>query len=136
MKFWKNAVIFYIGGMLYTAIELLWRGWTHGSMFVLGGICFCVIGSLDRDNPRLPVLLQMVVGALLVTVLEFFSGLLLNRMLRMNVWDYSAAPYNLFGQICLPFVLLWFPLCGIAVLAEDGLRRLLFGEPMPDYVWL
>lgn len=136
MKAWKNAVIFYIGGMLYMGLELLWRGWTHGSMFLVGGLCFIAVGSLHRANPELPVAMQMAVGALLITVVEFFSGLILNRMLMLHIWDYSAAPYNLFGQICLPFTLLWFPVAGAAILAENGLRHALFHEPAPHYNWI
>lgn len=136
MKVWKNLVVFYIGGMLYAALELLWRGWTHGSMFVVGGLCFSALNALHRAEPALPVAVQMAVGAVLITVVEFFSGLLLNRMMMLHIWDYSAAPYNLFGQICLPFSLLWFPVSGAAILAGDALRHGLFHEQTPRYRWL
>ena len=33
-RIWKNAVVFYLGGMFYCTVELLWRQWTHGSMFL------------------------------------------------------------------------------------------------------
>ena len=36
-RIWENAVVFYLGGMFYCTVELLWRQWTHGSMFLLGG---------------------------------------------------------------------------------------------------
>ena len=39
-RIWENAVVFYLGGMFYCTVELLWRQWTHGSMFLLGGLCF------------------------------------------------------------------------------------------------
>lgn len=117
-------------------VELLWRGWSHGSMFLVGGACFYAVGSLNRHRADMSVLSQMVVGTVLITVVEFFSGLIINRMLLLHVWDYSAAPLNLFGQICLPFVLLWFPLSGAALFTEDWLRWRLFQEPMPHYRWI
>ena len=41
---------------------------------------------------------------------EFLFGLLVNRVLHLHVWDYSALPLNIMGQICLPFSLIWFVL--------------------------
>lgn len=135
LRLWRETVIFYLGGMFYCGVELLWRGWTHGSMFLLGGLCFYLVGGLNRRF-RMSVLAQMVIGAVIVTFFEFWTGMLVNRVMHLGVWDYSAVPMNLLGQICLPFTLLWFPLCGIGIFCEDGLRRLLFHEPMPHYTWI
>lgn len=134
-RIWKEAVVFYIGGMFYCTVELLWRGWTHGSMFLLGAVCVYVVGGLDRYW-HAPVLLQMAVGALIVTFFEFWTGILVNNVLHMNVWSYSDVPMNFMGQICLPFTLLWFPLCGIGILFENWIRHALFGEPTSKYRWV
>lgn len=134
-RLWRETVIFYLGGMFYCAVELLWRGWTHGSMFLLGGLCFYLVGGLNRRF-SIPILWQMLLGALIVTFFEFWTGVLVNRMMHLNVWDYSAVPMNLMGQICLPFTLLWIPLCGIGIFCEDGLRHLLFHEKMPQLKWV
>ena len=134
-RLWKEAVIFYLGGMFYCAVELLWRGWTHGSMFLLGAVCFYIVGGLDRYF-HLPVVVHMALGALIVTFFEFWTGILVNQILHMHVWDYSDVPMNLMGQVCLPFTLLWFVLCGIGILTENGLRHLLFHEPVPQYRWV
>ena len=107
MKYWKKAVLFYLGGMIYCGLELLWRGRSHGSMFVLGGICFLLIGWISRL--RLPVALELTLAAAVVTTLELGCGLLVNR--GYQVWDYRAMPMNFQGQICLPFSLLWIPVC-------------------------
>ena len=132
---WQEAVIFYLGGMFYCGVELLWRGWTHGSMFLLGAVCFYLVGSLDR-HWHLPVLWQMVLGALIVTFCEFWTGVLVNEVMHLSVWDYSDAPLNFRGQICLPFTLLWFPLCGIGILLDRGMRRALFGTQAPQLRWV
>lgn len=134
-KIWKNAVIFYIGGIFYCATELLWRGWTHGSMFLLGAVCFSVVTGLDRHF-SLSLLGQMAIGAVIVTFFEFWTGILVNQILNLHVWDYSHVPLNFMGQICLPFTLLWFPLCGIAVLCEKYLRHVLFHEAVPQIRWV
>lgn len=134
-KIWKEAVIFYIGGMFYCTVELLWRQWTHGSMFLLGGLCFYLVGGLDK-RIRMPVLAQMLLGALIVTFFEFWTGILVNRVMHLNVWDYSHVPMNFMGQICVPFTLLWFPLSGIGIFCEDYLRHALFHEPLPKFRWV
>ena len=136
MKVWKSAVIFYLGGMLYMSIELLWRGWSHGSMFFMGGLCFWLIGGLNEFAPGMSVLTQMLLGTLIIVTAELIGGLTMNSWLGWGIWDYSPMPYHLWGQICLPFALLWFPVSGIAVLADDWLRRRLFGDPMPVYRWI
>ena len=98
-KIWKEAVIFYIGGMFYCGVELLWRQWTHGSMFLLGGLCFYLVGGLDRRF-RMPVLAQMLLGALIVTFFEFWTGIIVNRVMHLNVWDYSHVPMNRVRRFC------------------------------------
>ena len=132
---WKETVIFYLGGMFYCLTELLWRGWTHGSMFLLGGLCFYLVGGLDRRF-RMPILAQIVLGAGIVTFFEFWTGMLVNRVMHLNVWDYSHLKFNLLGQISLPFTLLWMPLCLIAIFCENYLRHALFDEPMPRVRWV
>lgn len=89
-------------------LELLWRGWSHGSMFLAGGSCFLLLGKLDQTKPRLPPPLRAVAGAGIITGVELLTGLLANR--DYSVWDYRHIPFNYHGQICLPFSLLWIPI--------------------------
>lgn len=102
-------------------------------MFLLGGLCFWLIGRLDRRK-SIPVSVQACLGAMLVTVLEFFTGLVVNLWLGLAVWDYSYLPMNLLGQICLYYFTLWIPLSAAAVFLDDALRQILFGTQRPHYV--
>ena len=121
-----------LGGSAYVLVEIFWRGRSHISMFILGGICFWLIGQMNRRR-AMPVAVQACVGACLVTGLELLTGLIVNLWLDLRVWDYSDLPLNFLGQICLYYSLLWIPLSAAAVFLEDGLRRLLFGTPLPHY---
>ena len=134
MRVWKNVVIFYIGGLAYMTLEILWRGWSHWSMFLLGGLCFWLIDRLRRR--RLSFLAQMGLGVAVITVLELACGLLVNRVLALAVWDYSAMPLNLWGQICLPYTLLWVPVSALALLAGGFVHQVLFSEPQPPRHWI
>lgn len=118
---WKLCFLFYLGGMCYAGLELLWRGFSHGSMFVLGGICFVLVGNLKRLRPGKKLPARVTEAALIITLLELGCGLLVNRSYR--VWDYRNMPLNVFGQICLPFTLLWIPVSFLAMLLYDWTNR-------------
>ena len=125
MGFWKKSVLFCTGGCAYMGLELLWRGWTHGSMFLAGGTCFLLLGKLETLRPRLPLVLRAGMGAVVITSVELLTGLLFNR--SYGVWDYRDVPMNFHGQICLPFFVLWIPLS----LGAMGLYTL-FDRLLPD----
>lgn len=108
MKILEKILLFIIGGLCYVVLELLWRGWSHMSMFFAGGTCFLLLGSLEQAQPRLPLPLRGIFGAVLITSVELLWGLLFNR--SYQVWDYRETLFNFHGQICLPFFLLWIPL--------------------------
>ncbi len=103
MKTWRYSFLFYLGGTLYCGLELLWRGRTHGSMFLLGGACFLMLGKVG--SLRLPILFRAILGGFLITAGELMVGLLLNS--RFQVWDYRSMPLNFRGQICPLYSLFW-----------------------------
>ena len=123
MKFLKNLLIFSIFGLTYGLIEILWRGYTHPSMVIVGGICGLLIGLLNEKNKKMNLLLQMVEGMVIVTVLEFVSGIVLNLCLGLNVWDYSDMRFNLLGQVCPQFCIAWFFLSYFVIRIDDFLRK-------------
>ena len=130
----KHAVLALCGGCVYFLIEMVWRGHSHWTMAVLGGVCFVLIGDINEFIPwNMPLILQGAIGSGIVTVLELASGIILNLWLGLGIWDYSNMPFNLLGQICLPFTLLWVALSIVAVVLDDGLRYWLFGEDRPTY---
>jgi len=122
----KKLILFAFGGGAYVGLELLWRGRSHGSMFLAGGLCFLLLGRLHRCRPRLPWLLRGFVGAGIITMVELLTGLLFNQ--SYHVWDYRQLPLHFHGQICLPFFFLWVPVSLAAMalyaLAEGMLERL------------
>lgn len=119
MKIWKKCFLFCLGGGLYAIVELLYRGRTHGSMFLLGGGCFLLLGRLRRLPLSWPVL--TVLGAAAITAGELVTGLAVNR--DYAVWDYRGLPANFMGQICLQFSLLWMPLALLAMGIYGGLEE-------------
>lgn len=135
IKQWlKIFILFLIGGFIYVAIELGFRGHSHWTMFLLGGLCFILIGGLNNYIPwEMSIIKQGIIGALIITSLEFIFGLVLNLYLNLGIWDYSNMPFNILGQICLPFSMAWFFLSLVAIFVDDWLRYILFKEEKPYY---
>ena len=130
----KMIVLLIIGGTIYFGIEMLWRGYSHWTMALVGGICFIAIGAINEYIPwEMGMVQQSLIGACLVTGIEFIAGLILNVWLGLAIWDYSNLPFNIMGQICLPFFFAWIVLSAVAIVVDDYLRYWLFKEEKPHY---
>ena len=82
-----------------------------------------------------PLIKQGIVGACIVTALEFVVGMIVNVYLGWGIWDYSNVPLNFIGQICLPFSIAWIAVSILAVVVDDWVRYFLFKEEKPHYKW-
>lgn len=130
----KFLFLFAVGGILYAIIEVLWRGYTHWTMAVLGGSCFIICGMVNEVlSWDTPLWIQALICCLAITVAELVAGLILNLWLGLGIWDYSGLPYNLAGQICLGYSCLWHLLSVPAIVLDDWLRYWFFGEERPRY---
>ena len=130
----KVILLFVFGGLMYMGVEILFRGYTHFSMFFVGGLCFVLVGGINEKLPwNMAFVSQMMIASLLVTAVEFAAGVILNLVLGLGVWDYSTLPYNLLGQISLIFSVGWFFLSAVGILLDDWLRYLIYGEERPHY---
>ncbi|MDD4844934.1 MAG: hypothetical protein PHU31_11505 [Anaerotignum sp.] len=109
--FIRRTMIFLIGGFGYFSLEVLYRGYSHWSMFLAGGIAFLCLFCLFTSTFPLPFWARCVAGAVIVTAIEFVAGIVVNKWLGWHVWDYSRLPYNFGGQVCLLFSIIWLILC-------------------------
>lgn len=119
--------VFAFGGVAYGLCEILWRGYTHPSMFLLGGICFAGLYEGQKKYRSLPFYLRCICGGIYITCLELVFGIVVNVALGMNVWDYSSMPFNFMGQICLRFFCLWVALCLPALFLCDNISKFFDG---------
>ena len=130
----EYIMLFLLGGSIYYMIEILYRGHSHVSMFILGGICFILIGLINEVlSWDMLFWTQILIGDVIVLILEFITGLIVNVWLGLGIWDYSNLPFNLMGQICLPFALLWLPIIAIAIVLDDYCKWLFFHGKKPTY---
>jgi Predicted membrane protein len=109
--FREYTTVYFIGNLAYTLIEILWRGYTHWTMAVVGGVCFLCYYIFNAKVKRLHIVKRSLGGCGIFTTLEFIVGCVVNKILHWNVWDYSNLAGNILGQICVFYSLMWFLLC-------------------------
>ena len=110
-EFFEFSTAFLLWAAVYPLIELMWRGYTHYTMALLGGICMLSLHFINMSFDAYSIFLRALLGALMITAWELLFGVVLNMALGLNVWDYSSHRFNLFGQICAPYTFFWFLLC-------------------------
>ena len=93
------------GGWVYETIycsvvegEFTKRGFLFGPtcpIYGIGAIAeWLVLGQIS--NP----IIVVIIGAVLATVIEYSTGLFLERRFKKKWWDYSMFKFNLHGRIC------------------------------------
>jgi len=121
------SLLFTVGATGYYLIEIAFRGYSHWSMALCGGICLCLIYLTNRRFSHYHLFLRALFGALIITAVEFLAGCILNLYLHWDIWDYSHLPLNLLGQITPVFSGVWFllsiPVCFFSSLLSHRLAE-------------
>lgn len=110
-KIAKYPAIALAGFVIYTSIEMLWRGRTYAAMGAAGALSLIAIYRVRCAYDSFPVAVRCAVDAVLITLVEYSFGLVFNVILRRGMWDYSNIPLNVYGQICPLYIGLWYLLC-------------------------
>lgn len=86
--------------------EFVNRGFLNGPycpIYGMGMLIVIAVLTPLKDN-----LLVLFIGSfLLTTILEYFTGLILEKVFGNKWWDYSDIPFNIQGYVCLKFSVLW-----------------------------
>ena len=82
--------IFIISGLIYTMLELIWRGHTHWTMFLCAGLCGLVMANINNNLLEFDTdfLKQVIISALCCIGFEFLFGIMFNR--DFSIWDYRG----------------------------------------------
>lgn len=119
-----SLLFFLIYGFLGFLLESVFRSLAERKIFIsrgfltkgfcpLYGICAVLIIEIFTlcelsINYPLWALISAAAGSIAtVTLLEYITGRMLDRVFHYKLWDYSAYPLNLHSYICLEFSLLW-----------------------------
>ncbi len=141
-KWVLSVLLWFFGGTLYFLLEVAFKtatGYPERISWTMLLVAILLTIPVERAGAELPwacpLWLQAAVCAALVTAVELAAGMLLNVWLELNVWDYSAMAFNLWGQICPQFSALWWALCLVFIPVFDWLRWAVEGGDTPRYVW-
>lgn len=147
------AISFTILGMVYLAMEVVARavrgemvgcheftwvslaGWSSVWMFPIGGTCAVILGALSEYQPYIRLWLQCLLGTIFIFAIEFGAGLIFNVWLGLGLWDYSAWPLNIMGQVTLVYLPIWYMVCPAAIWLDDVLARGIGAMSTKDTLW-
>lgn len=125
-SFMKYLLLFTFSGYIYVCLELIFRGYSDITMMFASSICAIPMIILNNKfTYELDFLLQLFLCAIFATLVEFIFGMLFNR--DYSIWDYRNMPLNLYGQICLPFSLLWMIIAACVIPLMDWIDCYIFG---------
>lgn len=121
--FIKLCMIFIIGGTLGYVIELFFRRIVHKKwinpgflvgptlpLYGVGVLALYLLCSIDYsfiENKILRAVFAVFVITATMTAIEYITGLIFIKGLKVKLWDYSDRKGNIQGIICPLFTLFW-----------------------------
>lgn len=109
----EDIIVWLSGGIIYFLLEQLIRGYSHISMFICGGFALLVVGRLGEilkiyiDKKSKYYVFVMFGGSAIITLIELFTGIIVNVIMELDVWNYGEMFMNFRGQICFAYSVLW-----------------------------
>ncbi len=118
LLFLSYSILGYIVEILFCSIDnkkvVLNRGFLLGPYLPIYGVGAILITFLlyrYRDD----LVALFVMGAVLCSIIEYFTSLIMEKIFKIRWWDYSHMQFNLNGRICL-FNSCLFGLGGIVIM--------------------
>lgn len=119
----RYLLVLLLGSVGYPLAELCWRGRTHWSMALLGGLCLCgILYVSECTEGVLDLFSRALLCGIIISEAEFIFGVMFNLIAGLGIWDYTEKPLNLLGQVCAEYSLLWLSLSLPAISLFDACR--------------
>lgn len=104
-------------------------------IYGFGSVLFCLFLPELTEKP----FFLFLGGLLLASLLEYATGMAMEKIFRRKLWDYSSIRYNLGGYICVRYCLLWGALALLTMLFLNpllcGVLRLIPGPVTLAVQW-
>lgn len=109
-KIIPHLIIFIVSGLIYVLLEVLWRGYSHWTMFICAGCCGLVMATVNNSILEFETdfRIQVLVSAFLCTTAELIFGLIFNS--NFTIWDYRntwGTIHFLNDQVNILFIGVW-----------------------------
>lgn len=109
---------FIIGSLFGYVLEFIYRfikekkivnpGFFKGPYLPIYGFGLLVLYLIPNIIKLNNILFLGIISTILITTLEYFSGVVFVIKMKIPLWDYSNKKGNICGIICLEFILYWF----------------------------
>lgn len=116
VNLYKMFMYFFIFGFLGWIAEVIFhalktgkfinRGFLNGPICPIYGLGMAILILLLNPLTDYWYLL-FIVGGIVCSLLELFTGYILDKIFQTKWWDYSKENFNFKGYICLRFSIIW-----------------------------
>lgn len=124
MELYYALLCFYVYGFLGWCAEVAFaavkqrkfvnRGFLNGPICPIYGIGVVSVAEILQPIVDRIVLLY-ICSAVIVTILEWLTGFLMEKLFHHKWWDYSNMPLNINGYVCVLFSIIWGAVCVIII---------------------
>ncbi len=121
----KYIFIFLLGGFGYGLLEIAFRGFTHWSMIITGGSALLILYLINQALPKTSLIIKALFGTLVITIIEFSVGIIVNKVFSFGVWDYTGTPGNILGIITPIFSLCWFIISFVMIFIFKCIQKII-----------
>lgn len=101
----------FIENFFYTAKDsgILYGYWTpiYGMGVIITIALFNLINKKVKLNKISKFIITFFIGAIVLSFLEFLSGILIEKLLHITFWDYSNQKFNIGRYTSLKMSLIW-----------------------------
>lgn len=125
---WCTEVLYYFK----TQHKFVNRGFLYGPfcpIYGFGSISLIILLDNFKDN----IFILFILSTFITSFLEYFTGLVLEKIFKSKWWDYTDDPWNLHGRICLLYSLMWGAgSVGVIKILHPAINELL--SYIPQYI--
>lgn len=125
ISIFQAIVLFAIYSFMGWIIEAAYRsiserqfinpGFVYGPFIPIYGFGAAFIIILEFLIHQWPLPIKLIVYGIVLTMTEYFTGFIFEKVFKLNLWDYSDSRFNIHGRVSLLFSLCWTALALIFI---------------------
>jgi uncharacterized protein len=95
--------------------EFINPGFVYGPFIPIYGFGAAFIIILEFLVHHWPLPIKLTVYGIVLTLIEYFTGFIFEKVFKLKLWDYSDSRFNIHGRVSLLFSLCWTALALIFI---------------------
>jgi uncharacterized membrane protein len=125
ISIFQAIILFAIYSFMGWIIEAVYRsisqrqfinaGFLYGPFIPIYGFGAAFIISLEFLIHHWPLPIKLIVYGVVLTLIEYFTGFIFEKVFKLKLWDYSDSRFNIHGRVSLLFSLCWTALALIFI---------------------